>query len=390
MIGINEAKRMILENCDQVKVDWLPLINASSYVLAEAVYSPIDTPPFDQSAMDGYAFSYDQWDKNSKLLVTGEVQAGSFSDTKVHPNQAIRIFTGAPLPPGADTVVMQEKISIHENHITIKDEQLSKGSNVRLCGSQTKKNVMALPGNHFLTPASISFLAGIGVDKVKVYQNPDISIIVTGKELINADHKIGEGKVYESNSFALRAVLKQFNIEPVSVEMAEDNEKETINAINKQMTSDIVLLTGGVSVGDYDFVTTALEKCSVKKIFHKVRQKPGKPLYFGKKDHTLVFGLPGNPASALTCFYEYVSIAISNFIKRDIFRRQRIPLANEYVKKAGITYFMKGKVMDGEALILKHQESYKMNSFAEADCIIELEEDKEYFQKGDPVNILMI
>lgn len=390
MIHVPAAKKLIFENCTSARVEQMSLNQAGRYVLAESIFSPIDTPPFDQSAMDGYAFSFDEWDGKSDLLLNGEVQAGNYLAENLKPHEAIRIFTGAALPAGTDTVVIQENVIKNDKHISIKDDKLIKGSNVRLQGSQTKKGDIALPEGDYLSPASISFLAGLGIGSVKVYSNPVISIIVTGKELIKPGEAMSKGKIYESNSFGLTAALEEMNIVPISVEMVDDDEEKIINAINNQLSSDIIILSGGVSVGDYDFVISALEKCGVKKIFHKVKQKPGKPFYFGKHQQTLVFGLPGNPASVLTCFYEYVADAISSYTKKEYFKKVMLPLANDFTKKPGFTFFLKGKTTSNAVSILKNQESYLMNSFAMADCIIELEEEKEHFHKGDLVNVRMI
>lgn len=390
MISVQEAKKIVLENCTRNKISEVPILSAGGFVLAETIYSPIDTPPFDQSAMDGYAFSFDDWDKQTDLLIAGEVQAGNYFTRELHPNQAIRIFTGAALPQGADTVVIQEKTDLKDGHIHIQDDKLAKGSNVRRQGSQTKAGEISMIKNQLLTPAALSFLAGVGIEKVKIFSNPRVSIIVTGKELIKPGQPMQQGKIYESNSFGITAALAQLNITPASVEMVDDDEKEIESAIRRQLESDMIILTGGVSVGDYDFVSSALEKCGVEKIFHKVKQKPGKPFYFGKYQDTLVFGLPGNPASVLTCFYEYVAVAISSFTQKQYFKNMVLPLANSYSKKGGLTFFLKGKVTSGTVEILKNQESYMMNSFAVADCLIELDEDKEQFEKGEMVPVLMI
>jgi len=391
MIGVHEAKKLIFDNCPSTKVEKMSLNKANGLILAEPVYSPIDTPPFNQSAMDGYAFSLDDWDGKSDLFLSGEVQTGSYFTGSLKPLNALRIFTGAALPPGADTVVIQENVTKDGNLISIKDEKLMRGSNVRLKGSQTRKGELVLNEGHLFTPASVSFLAGLGIDTVKVYSNPSISVITTGKELIKPGEELSQGKVYESNSYGLNAGLAHMNISPVAIEMVDDDEEAIITAIKKHLRNvDILVLTGGVSVGDYDFVTTALEKCGVKKVFHKVKQKPGKPFYFGVHQQTLVFGLPGNPASVLTCFYEYVAEAITCFTKKEYFKKIQLPMANDYSKKAGLTFFLKGKTDGNTVVALNEQESYKLNSFAEADCIIELEEEKEYFKKGDLAIVRMI
>jgi len=390
MISVNEAKQIIRENATTTRVVEIPLNEAAGYVLAVPVYAPIDTPPFNQSAMDGYAFSFAKWDKYSDFTIVGEGKAGDDVTFEVKPLEAVRIFTGAVLPKGADTVVMQEKITTQGESIRIHDEQLIKGCNVRLRASQTKKDETALPENHYLSPSSVSFVAGLGIDKVKVYDYPRVSIIVTGNELIKPGQKRTGGEIYESNSYGLMAALNQIHITPKSVEMVVDDEEKLTEAISRQLDSDIILLTAGVSVGDYDFVVPALEKCGVQKLFHQIKQKPGKPLYFGKRQNALVFGLPGNPASALTCFYEYVTEVISAFIKRKINRDYILTLADSYTKKPDFNYFLKGKCKGNEVAILNNQESYMMNSFALADCLIELEAGKEYFQKGEKVKVRMI
>jgi molybdopterin molybdotransferase len=390
MINVTEAKQLIIANCPVPKTKTLPLLEATGSILAEAVYSLIDTPPFHQSAMDGYAFSYEGWDKKSPLLVNGEIQTGNYYNKPIPANEAIRIFTGAPVPPGADTVVMQEKVVKDNNAIIIQDEYLTKGSNVRLQGSQTKKGEVAIQQGQLLTPTGISFLAGIGISKVNVFSKPLVSIIVTGKELTKAGNEITEGKIFESNSIGLRAALQQLNIKEVSVEVVDDDENEITNAITRNLDVDILILTGGVSVGDYDLVPASLEKCGVVKVFHKVKQKPGKPFYFGKVNQTLVFALPGNPAAVMSCFYEYVVPAISSFTQINYFKKLLLPLSNDFHKKAGLTYFLKGKTGEKDVAILNNQESYLLNSFAVADCLVELEEAKEHFKKGDLVNICMI
>ena len=390
MINVKEAKQLIDENCCSLKVKMVSLLEANGSILAEPIYAVMDTPPFHQSAMDGYAFSYENWDKKSNLTVIGEIQTGNYSNLEVLANQAVRIFTGAPIPPGTDTVVMQEKINRDGNTIEILDAFLVKGANVRPQGSQTKKGELALQERQLLSPVAISFLAGIGINKVNVFSKPTVSIIVTGKELAKAEDTITEGKIFESNSIGLIAALNQIGISPVSVEVVDDVEAEIEQAISNQLTSDILILTGGVSVGDYDLVPASLEKCGVQKIFHKIKQKPGKPFYFGRHNQTLIFALPGNPAAVMSCFYEYVAQAISNFTQKEYFKTMLLPLAEDFNKKAGLTFFLKGKIGERDVTVLNNQESYKLNSFAVADCLITFDEDKEVFQKGDLVNVRMI
>jgi molybdopterin molybdotransferase len=390
MINVKQAKKLIEENCTTVNIATLPLLEANGSILAEPVYAVMDTPPFHQSAMDGYAFSFENWDKKSDLTVIGEIQTGSYSNTIVQPNEAVRIYTGAPIPPGTDTVVMQEKVNREGNVVQILDAALVATANVRPQGSQTQKGELALQSGQLLTPVAISFLAGIGINKVSVFSKPTVSIIVTGKELAGANDEIAEGKIFESNSIGLIAALQQLGINPVSVEVVDDVEEEIVNAISNQLSSDILILTGGVSVGDYDLVPASLEKCGVQKIFHKIKQKPGKPFYFGRYNQTLVFALPGNPAAVMSCFYEYVVQAIGSFTQKEYFKKIALPLTEDFNKKAGLTFFLKGKIGDNNVTVLNDQESYKLNSFAVADCLIEFDEEGKNFKKGDLVKVRMI
>jgi molybdopterin molybdotransferase len=390
MIPVAEARKLVDQNCKGSREEELRLIDALDRALSADVVSPIDTPPFHQSAVDGYAFRFSDWDQKAGLEVTGEVQAGNIYASEIKPLQAIRIFTGAPLPKGLDTVVMQEKVEVQGAFIYIKDDQMVQGANVRLQGSQTKSGDVVLKKGHRMTPASISFLASLGITEIPVFANPYIRIIVTGKELVLPGGKIEGGQIFESNSFALGTALRAMGISPVSVEIVEDDASAIMQAITSALNADFVILTGGASVGLYDLVPASLEKCGVQKIFHKVKQKPGKPFYFGTYGDTLVFALPGNPAAVLSCFYEYITPAIGRFTGRQYQKRLKMILAHDFQKKPGLTHFMKGKTKGNTVFILDHQESYLMNSFAHADALVELEEEREIMSKGDLVDVLMI
>ncbi len=390
MISVSEAKKQIIKHSKSPRVEEKLLSNALGFALAETLYAKMDTPPFNNSAMDGYAFSCALWDKKSSLTIIGEVQAGSNNNLKTGPNEAIRIFTGAPVPADVDTVIMQEKVNLEDGKITILDDGLFQGSNIRPKGSQTKKGDVALKKGQIITPAGISYLASMGFSKVKVYAKPKVSIIITGKELVKAGNKLKSAEIYESNGMGLTAGFRQMGIEPLSVALVDDVLESIEKAIQSQLSSDIILLTGGVSVGNYDLVPTALENCGVEKIFHKVKQKPGKPFYFGKTATSLIFALPGNPAAVMTCFYEYVTAPIDAFTQKKHLKSLTMRLKNDFNKKPGLTYFLKGKTIESEVEILDSQLSYMLNSFAVADCLITLEEEKTEFKKGDLVKVLMI
>lgn len=392
MVSVSEAMEIIQKNVSLAEVTRLSLAEASGLVLADDIYATADIPAFPQSSMDGYALSFEAWNVHRQLIIDGEVAAGSNQSFQLTPDKAIRIFTGAAVPPGADTVVMQEKTRTENGKLIIDDEKLRMGTNVRQQGSEIKAGMLALSKDSLLSPATIGFLAGIGINEVKVYPSPPITIIVTGNEFQQQGNALQYGQVYESNSFALSAALQQVNMKRVQVEWVRDDLKSLINVMERALqNSDVVLLTGGISVGDYDFVLQAATACGVEKLFHRVKQRPGKPLYFGKKDKKLVFGLPGNPSSVLTCFYLYVLPALGYLCKKNLkLPLSESPIGKAYRKDPGLTHFLKGIYANNVATPLDAQESYRMRSYAVANCLIQIDEDVTERTEGTLVKVHLI
>ncbi|KAI9451195.1 molybdopterin molybdochelatase [Russula earlei] len=392
MITVNEAKNIIRHNCKVLPAITLPLESALTYVLAEDVYAVADIPAFDQSSMDGYAIAFDDYYYHHKLQVEGVIPAGHSIAARIQARQAARIFTGAPMPQGADTVIIQEKVTVENNELTGTDTLLKKGSNVRPKGSEIKAGEIAATKGTCLSPAAIGFLAGIGIAEVKVISKPTISIVVTGNELRQPGKPLLHGQVYESNSFTLNAILQQLFMSNVTTIWVDDDLCLMEDALEKALEhSDMVLLTGGVSVGDYDYVLEAASICGVQQLFHRIKQKPGKPLFFGKKGDKLVFGLPGNPSSVLTCFYEYVIPALQQLTQRkSIIKVVHLPLAKAHQKKPGLTHFLKGHVEANKVIPLQAQESYRLSSFSAANCLIRLEEEGEEYAAGAMVEVHLL
>lgn len=387
MISVDEAKEIVRNNVDVMPSIKMLLKDAVGYVLAEDVYSKIDFPPFNQSNVDGYAIAFT--DAKEKLQLNGESAAGNNEKFELKVKHAIRIFTGAPVPQNADTVVMQEKTVIKNNELIIEDEALKLGVNFRAKGKDVLKGVVALKKDEYLSAGSIGFLTALGITEVSVYKRPSISIIITGNELQQPGKELQFGQVYESNSFMLKAALQQMHSNNVEIYYAVDNLEKLTSVLSTALNkSDVVLLCGGISVGDYDFVLKATENCGVQKLFHKVKQRPGKPLFFGKKEQKLVFGLPGNPSSVLTCFYEYVADALAittrqkNFIKTT-----KATLQNDYTKISGLTFFLKGWLKENKVEALDAQESYRLSSYAKANCLIRLNEERTAYKAGEEVEV---
>jgi molybdopterin molybdotransferase len=382
-IQVSDARKLIRESIktpDPVKVS----INAAAGLT--------DVPPFNQSSMDGYAINYQGWKKKETLKIAGMAQAGLAGLDPIQSDEARRIFTGAVVPHGSDTVVMQEKVDVLDGKLLIKDNNLAIGQNVRIQGSEAKKGEIALEKGHLLNPTAIGFLAGLGIHELMVYPAPTISIILTGNELQQPGLALNYGQVYESNSYALNAAIREAGILNVDVFSAEDDLKILIEVLAIALqNSNLVLLTGGVSVGDYDFVIRAAEANGVEQVFHKIKQKPGKPIYFGKKGEKYVFGLPGNPASVLTCFYEYVypAIGLLGNKQKEMIKINAV-LESDIKKPAGMTHFLKAYYNGKTVKELKAQESFRLSSFAKSNCLIELEAEQSEFKAGEEVEIHLL
>lgn len=387
MIEVKEALEIVAANSNAMPTQKIKVHKALGYVVAETIYSPISMPPFRQSAMDGYAFTHSirhQYD------IVGVSQAGDHSNIKLKQNEAIRIFTGAYVPDDADTVVMQEHVMANTDSILIA-QMPEKNTNVRPKGEQIGKGDVVFEPNTLLTPAAIGFLACLGITEIEVYKKPKVGILVTGNELTEPGKKLKKGKIFESNSIMIQAALETIGIKKTKVYRVKDNLKATKNALKSILKkNDIVLISGGISVGDYDFVKEALLKNGVEELFYKINQKPGKPMFFGCKKETLVFALPGNPASSLTNFYIYVLPAVKNKMGFSEIHKPKVvrKLNAEIKNNTGKTLFLKAKYDETDVTILEGQSSAMLNSFAIANGLVIVEQDVENIKDGQLVTIL--
>jgi molybdopterin molybdotransferase len=392
MITVSEAKSLIESKIIPLEPITIEIAEAYGYCSFEDIHSPIDQPPCDQSSMDGYAFRWEDVTQYDTLKVIGSMPAGAKENVHCLPGTAIRIFTGAPMPSGADTVVIQEKVELLVDHIKILHQDIDRLANVRPQGSEVKKGTLCLPKMTKLTPAAIGFLASVGLQKIKVFRKPQVALLVTGDELIEAGAELGYGQIFESNSYTVKAFFKSIGIDNISIYKVKDNLEELVEVLSTIIKEyDLIILTGGVSVGDFDFVQQATKLCGIEEVFHKVKQKPGKPLFFGKFDTKPVFGLPGNPTSVLTCLYQYVYIAVhacAGQIKH--LNQVKCKLTNSYKKAQGMKHFLKGHFTNNEVTILQGQESYKLGSYALSNCLVEIDEDTIELQAHDLVNIYLL
>ena len=389
MISPEEAFSILDKLNYYKKIVALSLLEARSHVLAETVFSSINMPPFRQATMDGFAVCLHD---SLQYEIVGEVKAGDFFTNELKSGQAVKIFTGAAVPNSTQAVIQIEKVTVNGLDLLLA-ENIKPETNIRQLGAQIKINEVALKEGIFLNPAAIGFLAGLGFTKVKVFQKPKIGIVVTGNELISAGETLPDGKVYESNAIMLQTALCGANFDKILCYKVNDDFESTKNMLQKAIDeNDVVLVSGGISVGDYDFVGKALESINVETLFYKVNQKPGKPLFVGKFDSKIIFGLPGNPAASLTCFYVYVLPTLKRFSGISSFYESQLKknLAHNYDIDNPRGQFLKAAISNDEVAILSHQDSGMLNSFALSNALVYLPNGNYQMLKGEKVIVYRI
>lgn len=387
MIAVSKAKSLIDENISYFGIEEKELGNALGYFLAEDVLSPIHVPSFDNSAMDGYAISglenHHDWELKHSIA------AGDNQMIELQDGEAARIFTGAMLPKGAQAIVIQEDAVFEEGKLTSQTPIIT-GQHIRKTGEQCREGDPLLKRNSQLTVGSIALLASCGVSKVKVYKKPKVGVIVTGDELTPLGQPLEQGKIYDSNRWFLSAYLKKLGIEEVDFAHAKDDKESLTVAIGKMLGKvEVLILTGGVSVGEHDHVKDALKANKVIELFHKVKQKPGKPIFVGKKDNKWAFGLPGNPASVALCFNQYVKPCLMQAIGN---QQAWLPslsakLDVDFSKKLGLTHFLKVRHEAGIAHVLKGQESFNLISFAAMTHFALIPEASDFLPKNTEIEL---
>ena len=361
----------------------LPLQKTLGYWTAGLIHAPMQVPSFDNSGMDGYAFAWADGGDSRQLAQV--VQAGTFPDFTLQPGTAVRIFTGAPVPKGADTIVQQEWVRVEGDRLFFDPGKLTQGMNLRRAGTQCEQGQLILAEGTRITPGTLGLLASLGVEQVEIFAAPQVSIILTGDEVVEVGQALQPGQIYNANGPALLGYLSQLGISTVKVYKVKDDPNEVIRVIGEALaTSDVLLLTGGISVGDFDFVKEGLVENGVETLFYKVKQKPGKPLLAGVKGSKLVFALPGNPASVLTCFMQYVKPILGQWMGNPAAWEQAksYPLATNWEKQVKLTVFLKARLVAGVVEVLPGQESFNLLSFGSADGLIEIREDQQALKEG--------
>lgn len=398
MISFEQAQHLIERNIPCSRKKTVRIQNALGFVLAEDIRAPIDLPVGDNSAMDGFVLRSGETQRvqNGKPVsfrICGDIRAGDRRKIMLKRQETYRIMTGAFIPQGADAVIPKEEATVRDNCLVL-NRLLPSGNHVRYKGEEVRKGSIVLRKGFLIHPATIGILAMLGIDKVKVMDKPKVSLIATGDELVKPGIPLVPGQIYDSNSWMMQAALEHMGIHSLKVSWVKDNPKSLRRAVVMALKrNDVLILMGGVSVGKYDFVKDILKEAGARTIFWKVNQKPGKPLYFGKRGETLIFGLPGNPASVFTCFYEYVFPTLRRMsgFRRPYLHREVMKIGTEIKPDRKKILFLKARTaLDGKektVMPLERQGSHMISSLQDADCLILTPPSPGIVKKGQKVQV---
>ncbi len=401
MLNADRALSIVLKAVKPLEAEQVKLRDALGRTLAEDIVAAENLPPFDNSSMDGFAVAAADLAHASArtpvtLTVIGEASAGNVFRARLRPGEAVRIMTGGKIPAGADSVVPIELVRTPDEQRVRFENPVKPGANIRRAGDDIRKNTCALRKGAVLTPARVGILAALGYAEVRMTRQPKVNILATGDELVAVHKKPREGQIRNSSSYVLQGYVRQAGGKPVLLGIVGDKKKRLRKVVEAGLNADILLVTGGVSVGKYDLVGDILQKLGVQIKFWRVNIKPGKPLLFGTFKETLVFGLPGNPVSTGVTFLQFVRPALGAMLGQPSHERRRLIaiLDEPLAKRDGKRHFVRGiaTVTNGVLHVTTtgSQSSGMVSSLAKANCLIILPEDVRNVRKGSKVEVEFI
>jgi molybdopterin molybdotransferase len=398
---LETALKTVLDAVPVLGMEKVGLLDALGRVLAEDIVAERDNPPWDNSAMDGFAVRHEDIKQAhvvttpTTLTVIEDVQAGKFPAKSVGKGEAIRIMTGAPIPKGADTVL---KVEDTENTTTsvkvFKEEQ--KGANIRLQGEDVRKGDCIIPKGKAIRPAEAGMLAILAKSFIFVYQRPRVAILSTGDELADLDERFSEEKIVNSNSYGIAAQVREAGGLPILLGIAKDKPDDLKAKIRQGLNADFLVLSGGVSMGDYDFTKPVFQELGGEMNFWKLAIRPGQPVAFGKIGKTLAFGLPGNPVSSMITFEQLVRPAMLKMCGSTVLARPVVQaiLQEKFSKRPDRRHFLRGILwMEKGMLMVRttgNQGSGILTSMVKANGLIDIPVEVEKLKPGDVVNVQVL
>ncbi|EMI5491926.1 molybdopterin molybdotransferase MoeA [Providencia stuartii] len=397
LISLEQALEKLFSQTQTITCsETIPLTDATQRITATDIISPINVPPFDNSAMDGYGLRFSEWDGKTPMPIAGKSFAGQPMQGELPQGSCVRIMTGAPIPHGVDTVIMQEEAEETAQGILFTGT-VKKGSNIRRAGEDIAKGSSVIPAGTLLSTAQLPLIASLGVSTVNVYRRLKVAVFSTGDELQAVGLPLAEGQIYDTNRFTVRLMLEKLNCEIIDLGVIPDSPeklKQTFIEADKQ--ADLVISSGGVSVGEADYTKQILDELG-QIGFWKLAIKPGKPFAFGKLSSAWFCGLPGNPVSAALTFYQLVQPLIARLAGHSQWKapaRFKVPVTTPLKKSPGRLDFQRGVLSvdnHGQLQVATtgHQGSHVFSSFSQANCFIVLERERGRVAAGETVDVEM-
>ncbi len=390
MISVKEALGIILENTSSFATKKVKLEDSVGMVLMEDLYADRDFPPFDRVTMDGIAIDYTNYAKGERSFnIAGIGAAGAPQITNPSPGSCVEIMTGAMLPKQTDTVVRYEDVNVKDGVATITIDNLNQGKNIHRQGEDCQKGALLVPKYTSISPAEIGVAATIGKSELQVAAIPKAAIITTGDELVEVTGNPLPHQIRKSNAYQIKTTIRKWGVDADLVHLPDDKEATYISLENIIRNYPIVLMTGGVSKGKFDYVPGALERLKVKKLFHRVAQRPGKPFWFGVADNgTKVFAFPGNPVSTFMSVNRYFYAWLHKSLGLGSVTYPFARLAEDYFFKPDLTYYLQVKIdysADGIiwATPITGNGSGDLSNLVNADAFLELPKGRTLFKKGE-------
>ena len=397
MIPVEKALELVLSHLPQRRAELVHLRDALGFVLSGSLVADTDIPPFDRASMDGYAVrSSDTRQAPAELVLAREIRAGGGLPGALKPGEAAAIMTGAPVPEGADAVQMVEQTKLSRGGRKVKIlRPVAPGESIASRGVEAAAGDTVLEAGRLIGPAEMAVLAAFGFRSVRVWGRPSVSVLVTGDELVEAEDTPRPDQIRNSNAYSLTAQLRLMRIEPEYLGIVRDNRRKLSQAIKAGLERDVLIVTGGVSMGEYDFVKDVFRELGLDIVFSRVAMKPGKPTVFARSTDKLAFGLPGNPVSAFVAFENFVRPALGRLcgLERPELPRVRGRLALDLKQHPGRTAFLPAWVTIGpEPTVepLKWKGSADMIGFARANAAVIFPADREFLAKGEAVEAMLL
>ena len=396
MMTVGKALRTVLEGMHRLGCEQVDLLEGLNRVVAEPIAAKRDHPPWDNSAMDGYAVRAEDTRRAPVVLrIIEEIRAGRLPTRSIHNGETSRIMTGAPLPRGADAVIRVEDTELKGKQVRIL-QTVAVGENIRMRGEDVMAGKMVISEGTLIGPAEVGMIASVGRGRISVYQRPRVAILATGDELVDIGDEPGPHQIMNSNTYALAAQVKAAGGISVLLGIGRDNPKDLMDKLQAARNTDMILISGGVSVGKYDYVRKVLAELGARLFFHKVTMKPGHPLAFGVLRDRWVFGLPGNPVSSLVTFEEFVRPSLLSMAGHEAIFRPTVQaiLKEPYHKKDGKTHFVRAVVRQEEGRYTVRttgaQGSGMLTSMVKANGLIVIPEAVREIKAGQKVVVQLL